>query len=141
MLVYFVSCFYFHRGTNFVWAKPNDTLFCREILLHEPFKFKVRSVQRKKAWDMISDNLNAIEDLKFSVTARSVRDRYANLTSRKSTQLKDVERASGIAVLRLNWTCFSEKFWKKKKKLSWRLKTRKNKLMTKKQKTSCLRKK
>ena len=33
------------------------------------------------------------------VTARSVRDRYVYLTSRKSTQLKDVERASDIAVV------------------------------------------
>ena len=88
MLLHFVSCFSFHRGTNFVWSKHNDTLFCREILLYEPFRFKVRSVERKKAWETIARNLNAIEDPKFRVTERSVRDRYAYLTSRKSTQLK-----------------------------------------------------
>lgn len=33
------------------------------------------------------------------MTIRSIRDRYVYLTSRKSTQLKDVERASDIAVV------------------------------------------
>ena len=68
-------------------------------MLYKPFKFKVKSVQRKKAWETIAGNLNGIEDPKFRVTARSVRNRYAYLTSRKSTQLKDAERASGIAVV------------------------------------------
>ena len=47
---------------------------------------------------MIADNLNAIEDPKFRVTTRSVRDQYAYLTMRKSSQLKHVEQASSIAV-------------------------------------------
>ena len=44
---------------------------------------------------MIAHDVNAIKNPKFKVTARSGRDRYAYLTSRKSTQVKDVEQASG----------------------------------------------
>ena len=98
-----------------MWSKHNDTLFCREILLYEPFKFKVRSVERKKALETIAGNLNAIEDPKFRVTARSVRDRYAYLTSRKSTQLKDVERASGIAVVETQLDVLLEEILEKEK--------------------------
>ena len=64
---------------------------------------------------MIADNLNAIEDPKFRVTARSVRDRYAYLTSRKSTQLKDVERASGIAVVETELDVLLEEILEKEK--------------------------
>jgi len=35
----------------------------------------------------------------FKVNARSVRDRYTYLTTRKSAQLKQEEKASGIAVV------------------------------------------
>ena len=117
MLMYFVSCCSFHRGTKFVWSKQNDTLFCREILLYKPFKFskKVRSVERRKAWETIAGNLNGIEDPKFRVTARCVRDRYAYLTSRKSTQLKDAERASGIAVVETELDVLLEEILEKEK--------------------------
>lgn len=64
---------------------------------------------------MIADNLNAIEDPKFRVTARSVRDRYAYLTMRKSTQLKDVERASGIAVSETELDVLLEEILEKEK--------------------------
>ena len=141
MLKYFVSCFSFHRGTNFVWSKHNDTLFCREILLYEPFKFKVRSIERKKALGTIAGNLNVIEDPKFRVTARSVRDQYAYLTSRKSTQLKDVERASGIAVVETDLDVVLEDILEKEKEAKLAFEDNKKKLMTKQQKTSCLRKK
>ena len=140
--MYFLSCFSFHRGTNFVWSKHNNTLFCREILLYEPFKFKVRSVERKKAWEAIAGNLNAIEDPKFRVTARSVRDQYAYLTSRKLTQLKDVERASGIAVAEIELDVLLEEILEKGKEAKLAFEDKKEKkLRRKQQKTSCLRKK
>lgn len=48
------------------------------------------------------------------VTARSVRDRYVYLTSRKSTQLKDVERASDISVVETELEVFLEEGEKEK---------------------------
>ena len=74
-------------------------MFCREVLLCEPFKFKVRSTERKQAWDTIAANLNKIQDPKFRVNSRSVRDRYTSLTDGKSAQLKDQKKASGINVV------------------------------------------
>ena len=59
-----------------MWSKAHDILFCREILLSEPFKYKVRSNERKKAWESITDNLHCIQEPKFKVSLRSVRDRY-----------------------------------------------------------------
>ena len=50
------------------------------------------------------------------VTARSVRARYVYLTSRKSTQLKDVERASDIAVVETELEVLLEEGEKEKEK-------------------------
>ena len=63
----------------------------------------------------MAGSLNAIEDPKFRVTARSVRDWYAYLTSRKSTELKDVERASGIAVVETELDMLLEEILEKEK--------------------------
>ena len=60
--------------------------------------------------------ITAIEDPKFMVTARSVRDRYVYLTSRKSTQLKDVERASDIAAVETELEVLLEEGEKEKEK-------------------------
>lgn len=83
VLMYFVSCFSFPIGGRIL------TLLCREILLHEPFKFKLKSAEEKEAWETSADNFNAIGDPKFKVTPTSVRDRYTYLylSSKKSTQL------------------------------------------------------
>ena len=70
--MYFVSCFSFPIGGRLL------TLLCREILLHEPFKFKLRSAQEREAWEKSADNFNAIGDPKFKVTPKSVRDRFTS---------------------------------------------------------------
>ena len=72
-----------------MWSKLNDTLFCREILLCEPLRFKVRSTERKKAWETIADNLHAIEDPKFRVTVTEICSRsicLPNLEKVKSAE-------------------------------------------------------
>jgi len=66
---------------------------------------------------------------------------YAYLTSRKSTQLKDVERASGIAVVETELDVLLEEILEKEKEAKSAFEDKKKKLMTKQQKTSCLRKK
>lgn len=92
-----MACVVFHR-TNFVWTKDHDILFCRELLVTEPYVHKVRSIERAKAWEQIASNLNSIQAPKFRVTTRSVRDRYTHLTTRKAEQLREEEKASGIEV-------------------------------------------
>ena len=73
-------------------------MFCRELLVTEPYVHKVRSVERAKAWEQIASNLNSIQAPKFRVTIKSVRDRYIHLTNRKAEQLREEEKASGIEV-------------------------------------------
>ena len=73
-------------------------MFCRELLVTEPYAHKVRSVERAKAWEQIASSLNSIQAPKFRVTTRSVRDRYTLLTTRKAEQLREEEKASGIEV-------------------------------------------
>lgn len=92
-----MACVVFHR-TNFVWTKDHDILFCRELLVTEPYAHKVRSVERAKAWEQIASSLNSIQAPKFRVRTRSVRDRYTLLTTRKAEQLREEEKASGIEV-------------------------------------------
>ena len=68
------------HGTN--WALY--ILFCRELLVTEPYVHKVRSIERAKAWEQIASNLNSIQAPKFRVTTRSVHDCYTHLTTRKA---------------------------------------------------------
>ena len=92
-----MACVAFHRA-NFVWTKEHDILFCRELLVTEPYAHKVRSVERAIAWEQIASSLNSIQAPKFRVTTRSVRGRYTLLTTRKAEQLREEEKASGIEV-------------------------------------------
>ena len=71
---------------------------CREVLVSEPFNFKPRSPERGKVWEAIAQRLNAIDQPKFRVSARAVRDRYSLLTAKQAQKLRDEEKASGIHV-------------------------------------------
>jgi len=71
---------------------------CREVLVEEPYCFKMRSTKRGQAWESIAENLNAMPSLKPRVTARSLRDRYNLLTKRMQAKLKMEEKSTGIDV-------------------------------------------
>ena len=71
---------------------------CREVLVSEPFNFKPRSSERGKVWEAIAQRLNIIDQPKFRVSARAVRDRYSLLTAKQAQKLPDDEKASGIQV-------------------------------------------
>ena len=89
---------YFGRNPNFVWNNDHDIAMCQEVLVEEPYRFKMRSTERGQAWESIAENLNAMPSLKFRVTARSVRDRYNLLTKRMQAKLKMEEKSTGIDV-------------------------------------------
>ena len=59
-------------ATNFLWSKDHDVLFCRQVLVTEPYQHKLRSIERGRAWEQVAEHLNAITELKFRVTPRSV---------------------------------------------------------------------
>ena len=69
---------------------------CREVVVHEPYKFKVRTPERGKCWEEITSILNALDQPVFRVTSRSVRDRFALLNNKMSQKLREEQRASGI---------------------------------------------
>ena len=45
-----------------VWTDKREELFCREILLWEPYKFKFRTKERGNVWKIIANNLNIMAD-------------------------------------------------------------------------------
>ena len=78
--MYFVSCFSFPIGGRLL------TLLCREILLHEPFKFKLRSAEEREAWEKSADNFK--RNWRSKVQGNSeIGSRSIYLFWKKSTQL------------------------------------------------------
>ena len=88
----------YFRTKFFQWTYDHDVIMCREVLLSEPYKFKLRSPERGQLWDKIAQNLNVIDQPVFRVTARSVRDRFSLLSTKQAQKLREEEKASGIDV-------------------------------------------
>ena len=61
-------------------------------MLFEPYQFKPRSYERRNAWKVIAENLNASLTGSFNVDARSVREK---LPSKQKN--KDELNASGVS--------------------------------------------
>ena len=80
-----------------VWSTNHDMLLCREILVVEPYRFKVGTRERGQAWDKVSCALNLVEGLRFVVDQRDVRERYAKLERNSKEKMVAEERASGIS--------------------------------------------
>ena len=68
------SCLTFR--TIMVWNNEKDETLCQEVLLFEPFRFKVRTKERGNAWKSIAENLNDTKSLHFKVDSRAVRERF-----------------------------------------------------------------
>ena len=80
-----------------VWTKEHDLLLVREVLLTKPFNFKHGSRERGNAWDKVAESLNVVEELRFCVGQRGVRERYAKLEKAFKKKIRDEHRASGIS--------------------------------------------
>lgn len=79
-----------------VWTEEHEELLLREILTYEPFNYKHGTVPRGEAWKMIAETLNGLIRPKFSVTQRSVREKYTTLEKEHKKKMSDEEKASGI---------------------------------------------
>ena len=77
------------------WSTDNDILFCREILLVNPYKAKKGTNFRSSLWEKIDISLCQCSTLKFVVDKRSVRDHIGVLINKK--KMRAEENASGIA--------------------------------------------
>ena len=59
----------FQNNYGMEW-RGRDMTFCREVLLMEPYEFKIRSRDRGKIWKDIAEHLNSSssEDLFLKLT-------------------------------------------------------------------------
>ena len=84
------------------WSEKHDAILCREILLSQQFNYKSRTVERGKVWEEIAERLNSINDPKFKVSKRSVREHVQLLLLKIKTKRRSEKRASGIKVAKNN---------------------------------------
>ena len=78
------------------WSTVHDVLLCREMLATNPFQAKRKTTQRAKMWETIAQHLEEIDEPKFKVTVRSVRDRYSLLARKYRKQVQSEKKANGI---------------------------------------------
>ena len=78
------------------WTDDHDTFVLREILLFEPWNQRHGSDERGRCWEAISDSLNSLDEPKYNVSQRSVRDRYVVLEKNFKRKRNEENKASGI---------------------------------------------
>ena len=81
-----------------VWTETKDELLCREILLFEPYQYKIRTKEKGNAWTAVADSLNELKSHSFQVDQRAVCDRFIILKNRFESKMKYELNASGISV-------------------------------------------
>ena len=74
------------------WTLEHDTLLCRDILVEEPYQFKMGTRERGHSWD-----LNKIGQPHFMVDQRAVRDHFLKLERSFKRKMAEEELASGIS--------------------------------------------
>ena len=79
------------------WSEEHDLAFVREILLFEPFKYPNGSSERGQAWQFVADSLNQMEHPTFSISQRSVRDRFRVIIDKHKRKMREEGAASGIS--------------------------------------------
>ena len=75
----------------------HDVLLIKEILVFRPFALKFGSRERGEGWDKIADTLNTVQQVRFSVDQRGVRERYAKLEKAYKKKTREEHQASGIS--------------------------------------------
>ena len=82
----------------FVWKIWHEEVLLAEVSTVEPYKFKVGTKEPGKAWREVSDNLNALKDLGFKTTHRSVRDKFEKMLRDFEKKENEEKMASGVDV-------------------------------------------
>ena len=80
-----------------IWSEQHNDMLIREMYFFEPWKHKKGSPQRGNVWEQISASLNDLDDPKFDVTQKSVRDHYNLLEKQQKKRMRYEETASGIS--------------------------------------------
>ena len=98
LLLLFIYNIFFHNFRSpMTWTTTHEEILCREILTYEPFNYKSGTVQRGESWKLIAESLNYLEDPNFTVSHRSVREKYSLLEKSYKKKNRDEENATGIA--------------------------------------------
>ena len=79
------------------WTKKHDLLLCRGVLVVNPHTSLKGSIDRGNLWGTKSSNLNSIDQQRFIVDRRSVRDRLAILVKNFNKRMKVEEKQNGIS--------------------------------------------
>ena len=79
------------------WSDKHDVVLYREVLVMEPYQYPYRCKERGDLWNQIAINLNGLDQPKFKVNRRSVRDRLTLLITKYKAKIRQEENASGIA--------------------------------------------
>ena len=79
------------------WTTKYDILLLKEILVSELHKFRKSSNERGRIWTLIASNLNEIDEVKFWVNQRGVRERFEAIQERYLQKTKSEVNASGIS--------------------------------------------
>ena len=79
------------------WSTNHDILLLKEILVSEPHKFRKSSNKRGRIWTLIASNLNEIDEVKFWVKQRGVRERFEAIQERYLQKTKSEVNASDIS--------------------------------------------
>ena len=77
------------------WTEQKDMMLAREVLLCEPFQYRVGSKERGSVWSQIVTNLNTHP--RFTVSQRAVRDRYGILEEKAKQRNSEIENGTGIS--------------------------------------------
>lgn len=64
----------------------------------EPYRHKVRTIERGKVWQTIADNLNSHATLRFLVTKKSVREHLKLLLDKYRARMQKERRDNGVEV-------------------------------------------
>lgn len=78
------------------WSEEHDVLFCRELIVTQPFQYKAGSREKGQCWDSIACKLNGIAKPFFKVDQRSLRDHLNKLLKEYARKKAYEEKASGI---------------------------------------------
>lgn len=78
------------------WTEDHDIMLCREVLVVQPFQYRPKSAERGNAWTSVACELNKIQEIRFAVSQKAVRDRLKLLIERFKRKMREEETASGI---------------------------------------------
>ena len=80
-----------------IWTAQHEEILLREILTYEPFNHKSGTIQRGESWKLIAESLNSLDEPKYTVTHRSVREKYTVMEKNYKKRTSSEEKSSGIA--------------------------------------------